>query len=124
MVKVLLDTNFLLAVLNYRMDIFERIKEIFLGEKVEFYFLKEALSELGNVKKFRYNTIKNWMEKRGIRIVESGIPGKLDDKMIFFAKEKKMFLATLDKRLRKISLKERIPVITISRGGKIRIIER
>ncbi len=123
MVKILLDTNFLLAVLNYKRDVFEDIMNLFLGEKVEFYFLKESLSELGNVKKFSYKSIRSWMDKRKIKIIESGIPGKLDDKILFFAKKNGMFIATLDKKLREYAIKEGIPVITLTKGGKVIIVE-
>ncbi len=120
--KVLLDTNFVLAVLNYKRDVLEEIKDLF-DEKVEFYFLKEALSELGNVKKFRFKKIKEWMEKRGVKIIEAGIPGKLDDKILFFAKKNGMAIATLDKRLRKYALSEGILVITMTKGGRLTIVE-
>jgi uncharacterized protein len=101
MLKVLLDTNFILTMIRYKIHALEEIKE---KKKVEFYTLSGVIGEMealskGNKKiKNEIAIAKQILENNDVKIIESKIKN-VDDEIV--EKSEEFIIATNDKELRK-----------------------
>ncbi len=120
-VKVLLDSNFILAIFNYKWNVFSMLLDFFF-RKVEFYIIPDTLSEVCQV--IEKSKILPVLEKFKINLLHIEFPRKMkvDDKLLKVAEEQGMYLATLDRKLRHRAKELGIKTITLTKGGKILVI--
>jgi uncharacterized protein len=100
MVKVLLDTNFLLTMVRYKIHAINEIKK---NIPAEFYTLSGVSAEmkkLSDNKKIKkeMNIVKQILEKNDVKGIESKMKN-VDDELVSLSKE--YIIATNDKELRK-----------------------
>ena len=105
MKRVLLDTNFLLLPVQFKLDIFSLIPEV-LEDKVEFFVVSNVIEELKQLAKSKgkdgraSNVTLSLLKTRKVEVIKTG--GKsCDDALTKVAKDKGMIVATNDKELRK-----------------------
>jgi len=102
--KVVFDTNMLLAVVQFKIDVFELVREKF-GNRVEFFVTESILKELeeiskkGKKKEKEIRLVKELAEKNKVKVVESS-EQRADDALVKLA-EQGFFVASNDKVLRK-----------------------
>jgi len=125
MVKILLDTNFLLDIFRFKVDLFQ-IYEIF--ENAELYVSSETLRELKSIsnrktKEGRLALIAlDFIEKEKIKIIQS-LEKEVDKDLIALAKKENFIVATNDKNLRKKLKIENIKVICLRNKKRIEVVE-
>ncbi|MGC9058838.1 MAG: PIN domain-containing protein [Candidatus Aenigmatarchaeota archaeon] len=125
MVKILLDTNFLLDIFRFKVDLFQ-IYEIF--ENAELYVSSETLRELKSIsnrktKEGRLALIAlDFIEKGKIKIIQS-LEKEVDKDLIALAKKENFIVATNDKNLRKKLKIENIKVICLRNKKRIEVVE-
>ena len=98
--KILLDTNFLLTMVRYKIHGFEEMKE---KGKIEFYTLSSVIGEMDSLgksdKKIKHETdlVKQILKNNNVKIIEAKMPN-VDNEMV--EKSKGYVVATNDKALR------------------------
>ena len=103
--KVLLDANFLMLVVQRRVDVFGDIEKLF-DETVEFWVPRACLDELKALKgkdKLKARALAGFVEKNGkIKVLEDA--GRPDALLLRYARlwKGEAFVATSDKNLRKL----------------------
>ena len=102
--RVVIDTNMLLAVTQFKVDAFSLIREK-LGRKTEFFVTKGILEELdkigerGTKQKREIELLKGLMEKNNVGLVAADSENT-DDGLLGLS-EKGFYVASNDKALRK-----------------------
>ncbi|MDP6670783.1 MAG: hypothetical protein QGI60_03125 [archaeon] len=102
--RVLVDTNMLLAITQFKVDVFSLIKEK-LGEKTEFFVTKGILEELtkigkaGEKQRREIELLKELMEKNNVELTAVDVKNT-DDGLLELSK-KGFYVASNDKALRK-----------------------
>jgi rRNA-processing protein FCF1 len=105
--KIVLDTNFMNIPFNYGVDVFEQL----LG--FDLYTLKECVDELMRVNPGAVEL----MNSKGVKVVTETFKSRtVDDRIIDFAAENRMYLATVDKGLLSKAQKKKIPCLTLRQG--------
>ena len=100
-IKIILDTNFLLTTVRYKLHGLEEIKS---KVPADFFVLSRTVHELsmlsGKDKKLRaeFLIVEKMMKNEGVREIESKLP-KADDELVELSKD--YVIATNDKVLRK-----------------------
>jgi rRNA-processing protein FCF1 len=123
-VKVLLDTNFLLDTLRYKVD-FSIFQE--LEESTEFFITSEALRELKSIanKKTKEGRLAlialKLVESQKIKIVQS-LKKKVDEDLLELAKKEGFLVATNDKDLKEKLKKENVRIICLRNKKKIEVV--
>lgn len=114
MKKIILDTNFLLIPIQFKVDIFSEIDKICLF-KYKLYIIDRTIDELNNIiekqkgkHKFAAKIALQLIKKKGISKIKTK-EGRVDD-LILELLDKDTILATQDALLRKKAVKK---------GGKV-----
>jgi len=122
-VKVLLDTNFLLEMLHYKLD-FSIFQE--LEEDVELFISSETLRELKSIanKKTKEGRLAlialKLIEAQKIKIVQS-LKKEVDEDLLTLAKKEGFIVATNDKDLKEKLKKENVKIICLRNKKKIEV---
>jgi rRNA-processing protein FCF1 len=105
--KIVLDTNFLNIPFNNGVDIFDQL----LG--FELCTLKECMEELMKVNPAAVELVNS----KGVKVITETFKSRtVDDRIIEFAAEKGMYVATIDKGLLSKAQKKKIPCLTLRQG--------
>ncbi len=116
MVKILVDTSFLLIVTSKPLKLFWQLTDI-LG-KYDFLLLRDTIKELKTLSEFS-SPKKSKLANRALELiagyecVDYNIQGNVDDKILNYASENKVIVATLDRQLRIRLREKKLPVITL-----------
>jgi rRNA-processing protein FCF1 len=110
MIKIILDTNFVVIPFQFHVDIYEEIARI-VDEAYELVFPKICLRELARLN-FGKAALQ-LMKKKNVKIVEIPLAKTIDDSIISYAKENGGIVATLDAELKKKARKMLVTVITL-----------
>ena len=102
MKKVILDTNFLLTAIKFKVDIFSQLQEY------EIYVLDKTLQELKN-KKYE-KLAKELIERFNVNIIKTSSKKNVDDLLIEY---KEYIIATQDKNLKEKLKKAKISTISL-----------
>lgn len=118
MKKVVLDTNFLIAKFQFKIDILNEIREI-LGN-AEFVVMEQCYNELKKLsEKDIYAKMALGIAKgKDIKIIK-GEKGNADNAIISWAAKNNAYVATQDSELRKRLKKRNIPIILIRQRKKV-----
>ena len=122
--KILLDTNFILDILRYKLD-FSIFQD--LDEKSELFISSETLRELKSIanrktKEGRLAILAlKLIESQKINIVESK-KKEVDEDLIYLAKKEGFIVATNDKDLKEKLKKEDIRAICLRNKNKIEVL--
>jgi rRNA-processing protein FCF1 len=122
--KILMDTNFILDVLRYKVD-FSAFHE--LEEKAELFVSSEVLRELRSIanrktKEGRLAMVALKLIENGqIKVVES-LKKEVDEDLIYLAKKEGFMVATNDKDLKEKLKKENVRVICLRNKKKIEVV--
>jgi len=118
MKKILLDTNFLLAVYQFKVDIFSEIRRI-CNFNYEIYVLDKTIDELRNIVEKQKGKDKEAAKiaLRLLKIKNVGVIGtsskeRTDDAILDYAK-KGYLVATQDKDLKRMLINHAIEVIVL-----------
>ena len=121
--RILLDTNFLLDTLRYKLDfsIFEALEE-----SVELFISSETLREIKSManrktKEGRLAIVAlELVESQKIRIVQS-LKKEVDEDLLELAKKEGFIVATNDKDLKEKLKKENVRIICLRNKKKIEV---
>jgi len=122
-VKVLLDTNFFLDILHYKLDfsIFEEFEE-----NVELFISSETLRELKSIanKKTKEGRLaiiaSKLIESQKIKVVQS-LKKEVDEDLLALAKKEGFIVATNDKDLKEKLKKENVRIAYLRNKKKIEV---
>ena len=124
--RVVLDTNFLIIALEFRIDIFQELSRV-LDVRFNVYILDKTINELEKlinkpkVNQFTINLVKSFIKRKNIKILRTSRNGYVDD-LILSLKPGNLIVATQDKELkRKLKLKD-IPIIIIRQKKYLELI--
>lgn len=116
MKKVLLDTNFLVSILQLKIDIFEEINNT-LMENIEFYIIdktKNELEKLINTSKLSDSQAAKFalkvLDKKPIKVIKTTENKHVDNLIL---DQKGYIIATVDKKLKQKLKKKKIQILTI-----------
>ena len=122
--KVLLDTNFLLDAIRFKVD-FSIFQE--LEENIEIFISSETLREVKSIANKR--TKEGRWALIALRLVESGqikvtqsLKKNVDEDLIALAKKEGFMVATNDKDLKEKLKKENVRVICLRNKKKIEVV--
>lgn len=110
--KVFVDTNVLLGVLDSKTDVAALLKEEFLD--VELLVLRQSLEEVEAVRPTAFDSISDYVKKRAFAVIEGS--GKADDLLVNEAKKERAAVATLDFALKKRLKRAGIQIISLKNG--------
>lgn len=107
MKKIFLDTNFLMAILQLKIDIFSEIERI-ISQEYQIFVLDKTVDELNKIiseqrtkekktAKFALDAIK----LKNLNIYRTKDKKNVDDALFEISKDKDAIIATLDKELKK-----------------------
>lgn len=113
MIKIIIDTNFILTALKYRMDIFKDINEI-MDSNYKLFVLDKTLNELKN--KPLGKLALDILNSKKVDIIKTN-EGYVDD-LIVERSDKDTIVGTQDKELKK-RLREKGVKIIILRSKKL-----
>jgi rRNA-processing protein FCF1 len=102
MKKIILDTNFLLTAIKFKIDIFSQLQEY------DIYILDKTLKELENKKNEKL--AKELIEKHNIKIIKTSNDKYVDDLLLEY---KDFIIATQDKELKEKLKKAKISTISL-----------
>jgi len=125
MYKILIDTNFFFLPFYEKFDIIEELKKFLIEKGIEyegFYTLKKNIWEIENKlktaksesKKKLFKLVLNYINSRGIIVLDSPINEKTDRLIVGVAVKDKWIVCTLDKQLRYILKRLKVPCIYYS----------
>ena len=104
MEKIVLDTNFLMAIIDLKIDVFEEIFKL-CDFRYELYVLEGTMLELerfikGNLLSKKQSALfaKKILKNKGVKIINVGIRARVDDQLVNL---ENYIVATVDKDLRK-----------------------
>ncbi|MEM1634319.1 MAG: hypothetical protein QXR54_02055 [Nanopusillaceae archaeon] len=123
--KILIDTNFFFIPFYENFDILEELKRFLIENNIEFegfYTLKKNIYEIENKIKISksvkskklYELVMEYINKNNIIILESPVNEKTDRLLINTALNGNWIICTLDKQLKSIMKKLKIPYISYS----------
>jgi rRNA-processing protein FCF1 len=121
--KILLDTNFILDFLRYKLD-FSVFQEV--EESVEFFISFEVLREIRSIanKKTKEGRLAlialKLIETQKIKIVKS-LKKEVDEDLLALAKKEGFIVATNDKYLKEKLKKENVKIICLRNKKKIEV---
>jgi rRNA-processing protein FCF1 len=105
--RIVLDTNFMNIPFNYGVDIFEQLMGF------ELHTLKECMDELEKVNPAAVKLAK----EKGVKVTTKTFKSRtVDDRIIDFAAEERMYVATVDKELLSKAQKKNLPCLTLRQG--------
>jgi rRNA-processing protein FCF1 len=121
--KILLDTNFLIDMLRYRLE-FSAFQDIEGG--VEFFVSSEVLREIKSIasRKTKVGRLAlialKLIDERKIKVVQS-LKKTVDEDLVALAKTKGFIVATNDKNLKERLKRENVRVICLRNKKKIEV---
>src|SRR3989344_2409022 len=124
--KVILDTNFLIIALQYKIDIFQELSRI-LDVRFDVYIIDKTINELEKlinkpkVSQSIINLVKAFIKRKNIKILMTK-QGSYADDAILSLKPKDIMVATQDKRLKEALKKKSIPIIIIRQRRYLQLI--
>lgn len=122
MYKVILDTNFIITALKFRIDIFSELQRI-CNFKYTINILDKSIDELENlikknkIKKTTLDLIRRIIKIKKIKIIKTR--GNNVDNLLL--KQKNAIIATQDKRLKDRLKKKKIPIIVIRQKNHLEL---
>ncbi|MCS7093615.1 MAG: hypothetical protein RMJ18_00260 [Candidatus Aenigmarchaeota archaeon] len=123
-VKILLDTNFLLDMIRFKIN----FEDFYPDEKIEFFVSSSTINELKSIsnKKTKEGRLAlvalKMIENDGIKVVDS-MKDRVDEDLIELAKNKNFIVATNDKDLRKKLKINNIKTICLKYKKRIEVVE-
>ncbi|MCX8190847.1 MAG: hypothetical protein N3D78_01495 [Candidatus Aenigmarchaeota archaeon] len=123
-VKILLDTNFLLDMIRFKIN----FEDFYPDEKIEFFVSSSTINELKSIsnKKTKEGRLAlvalKMIENEGIKVVDS-MKDRVDEDLIELAKNKNFIVATNDKDLRKKLKINNIKTICLKYKKRIEVVE-
>lgn len=102
MKKVILDTNFILTAINFKIDIFSQLKEY------DVYILDKTLQELKNKKNEKL--AKELIKKYNVKIIKTTGNKNVDDLLLEY---NDFIIATQDRELKEKLKKAKISTISL-----------
>lgn len=123
-VKILLDTNFLLDMIRFKIN----FEDFYPDEKIEFFVSSSTINELKSIsnKKTKEGRLAlvalKMIESEGIKVVDS-MKDRVDEDLIELAKNKNFIVATNDKDLRKKLKINNIKTICLKCKKRIEVVE-
>jgi rRNA-processing protein FCF1 len=124
-VKVILDTNFLLVPGTLRVDVFTKIRE--LDPSAELFVVDKTIDELNKIqaeqKKFRSAAALavQLLEQQKVKIIKTEKNKNTDLIIAETAEKNKYAVATQDKGLKKLLRQKQIPIIILRQKKYIRL---
>lgn len=119
--NVLIDTNALLIPLQFKLDIYEKMRD--LMPKVSFTTLRSCVNELKKKKPRLSELALNMGLINGLRVIETVLKAKsVDDEILSYSIKNKSFVFTQDKALRKKLLKHGLRVIIMRQKKYLEVI--
>lgn len=109
MKKIILDTDFLIDCVKYKIDLFSEIRRI-LDVNYKVYIIDKTLEELGD--KGNFGLIKALLERNNIDVLKTKKDKKVDD-LILDLVDNNHIVATQDRELKRKLKEKGISVITI-----------
>lgn len=126
-VKIVVDSNFLIAPFLLGRNLFSELDEV-VGRRYEVVVLDRVLDELrklaekGGKRGRLAGAALTFVEREGFRLCPSGIDGGGVDDVIFeYAKRERCVVATNDGVLRKRLRRVGVPVVYLRRGGRLSV---
>jgi rRNA-processing protein FCF1 len=110
--KILVDTNVLLALVDSKTDFFALAKDEFLDAR--FFVLKQSLDELKAKRPSAFQTVKTHLEKNNVQTIEG--KGRADDLLLDWGKREKGVVATMDFALKKRLKRAGVQIISLKNG--------
>jgi len=125
MKKILLDTNFLMAWGQFKVDIFTQIDKISTF-RYELFILDKNLDELNKIIEEQKGKDKDaakialkLIDVKGIKIVKTKSNQKTDDLILDLASKKDFIVATQDKFLKSRLKEKSVPMIVLRQKKKV-----
>lgn len=125
--KILLDTNFLLIPVEFRVDIFSELERLMDG-KYKIYVLKQTIEELKNIQEQQKGKNRQaakialqLIENKKINILYIGSKKSVDEIIIELA-DKNYIIGTQDKLLRKKLKQKNAKLLTLRQKNHLIII--
>ena len=124
--RVVLDTNFLIIALEFRIDIFQELSRV-LDVRFNVYILDKTINELEKlinkpkVNQFTINLVKSFIKRKNIKILRTSRNGYVDD-LILSLKPGNLIVATQDKELKRKLKEKNIPIIIIRQKKYLELI--
>ncbi|MEM5874975.1 MAG: hypothetical protein QXW01_02015 [Candidatus Aenigmatarchaeota archaeon] len=121
--SIILDTNFLLYILKFKVD----LNSIIADENLEIYVSESVISELKSLKNLRTKEGRlafialKLLEEGNFKIVKS-VSSKVDEDLLILAKKYGFIVATNDKDLRKKLKMNNIKTICLRNKKKIEVV--
>ncbi|RLG21931.1 hypothetical protein DRN74_00790 [Candidatus Micrarchaeota archaeon] len=116
--KVILDSNCLMMLTEFKINIYDEIKKLI--PDAEFITSAEVVAELEKINNLHAKVALSSISSEEVRIEKMGRP--VDDALIKYAKENNAVLCSNDKELRRKALKRGVPVIFMRAKKKLDII--
>ena len=107
--RVLIDTDFLLQCVRWRIDLFTEIERLFADSKVELCIFDQTLRELQGKK----DSILALAFTKRMHLITTGSTEPVDTLLQIHGLEPQTVVATQDKALKEKLKKAGIPIITI-----------
>ena len=128
MQKILLDTNFLLIPVQFKVDIFSEIARIITFE-YKLLVLDKTIEELKSIvenQKGKHNEAAKialqLLKIKKVNIIKTKSSKGTDDEIIYYAENKKCFVATQDKDLKRRLVNQGNSVIILKQKQKLAVI--
>ena len=115
MMRILLDTNFLLLWKKFKVDVFEEIKRI-CDFKYDLYVLDRTLDELNKVRMPGYKVAFGLIKKHNIKVIKTQDTKRYVDDLLLDNLDKETALATVDLGLKKRAKQKGFRTITLRKG--------
>ncbi|MFH7880605.1 MAG: hypothetical protein QXI09_01185 [Candidatus Aenigmatarchaeota archaeon] len=122
-ISIILDTNFLLYILKFKVD----LNSIIADENLEIYVSESVINELKSLKNLRTKEGRlafialKLLEEGNFKIVKS-VSSKVDEDLLILAKKYGFIVATNDKDLRKKLKMNNIKTICLRNKKKIEVV--
>jgi len=98
--KVVLDSNFVLVPIQFKVDVFGEIPRL-IDEKIEYVVLSPCVDELKALRgreKIAASTMLEFLKKKGVKT--ANVSGRPDDAIVEYAAKNGAIVCTNDKELR------------------------
>lgn len=115
--KILLDTNFIITCLKFRIDLFSEMTRI-IDEKYDIYVIDKTLDEL---RKLKSKISLQLIDKFKVKIIKTEENLDVDSLILKIANEE-MIVATQDKELKKSLKEKKIRILTIRKKQYLMIL--
>lgn len=125
MIRILLDTNFLLVPYQFKLDVFEEMRDVFEGE----YSYVVPSGVVGELRKLGKGRGREGAAARfGLKLLgmreheEVESCGNVDEWILGYAQKEKLVVATNDRALREKLKRKRVKVVSLISRARIGIV--